>query len=232
MVVRVAEQAKRSGAARVVIATDCAEILDRVTREGFEALLTRADHPSGTDRIAEVTQQLRAASSQIIVNVQGDEPFIDPKLIGEVAQALDNDPDASVSTAASPIVDPEQICNPNVVKVVTNARAHALYFSRAPIPFQRDLWSSLPDIATSTMSPMMAGLMRHIGIYAYRASALKTFVTWTSCPIEHAEQLEQLRWLWHGHAIGVHRTAQTPHGGIDTPQDLIQAQKHWASLKS
>ena len=232
MVVRVAEQAKRSGAERIIIATDCPEILDRVTCEGFEARLTRADHPSGTDRIAEIVMQLQAEPEQIIVNVQGDEPFIDPRLIGEVAQALDKDPSASVSTAASPIGDRELMGNPNIVKVVTSSRGHALYFSRAPIPFQRDLWPNLAAISAVKERPLAAGLMRHIGIYAYRASGLETFVTWPSCPIEQSEQLEQLRWLWNGHTIAVHPTAEMPHGGIDTPEDLVEARKYWASLKS
>lgn len=227
MVVRVAEQAQRSGAARVIVATDDSEILRACTDHGFEALITRSDHPSGTDRIAEVAQQLRAASDQCIVNVQGDEPLIAPELIREVAHALAQSPGASVATAATPIRDNDALRSPHVVKVVCTEGGLARYFSRAPIPYFRQAWGSLKDVALPAAESNFRPL-RHIGIYAYHAGALAAFVGWASCPPEESEQLEQLRWLWKGHEIAVHLTDDAPHAGVDTPEDLDRVRGLWA----
>ena len=226
MVVRVAEQARKSGASKVVIATDDPEILQACHRYGFEALMTQAAHPSGTDRIAEVARILKATDEQCIVNVQGDEPLIDPVLIGDVARALFESPQASVATAATPIEDHAGLRSPHVVKVVCDASGLARYFSRAPIPFHRQQWSSLESVGVPPQGPQ-APLLRHIGIYAFRAGALFQFVAWPSCPLEEAEQLEQLRWLWRGHEIAVHTTRSAPHPGVDTAEDLERVRQIW-----
>lgn len=223
MVVRVAERAHQSLAERVIVATDCKEIAQIVREHGVECVLTRADHPSGTDRIAEVASRLACEPSQIIVNVQGDEPLIEPGLINDVAHALHIQPQASVSTAATPIHDDSSLVSPHVVKVVCNAQSVAMYFSRAPIPYQRDDWPSLQDVR-SGISP---AALRHIGIYGFRRQALALFPTWSVCPPEKAEQLEQLRWLWNGHQIAVAVTDDAPHAGVDTPEDLERVRKLW-----
>lgn len=231
MVVRVAEQASRSGASRVIVATDDREILQVCMHHGFEALPTRTDHPSGTDRIAEVAQQLGAAADQVIVNVQGDEPMIDPALIRDVAHALAQAPRAAVATAATPIRDDHALRSPHVVKVVCDEAGCARYFSRAPIPYLRGAWGSLQDVALPGKGSNFQAL-RHIGIYAYRAEALARFVTWSSCPPEECEQLEQLRWLWKGHEIAVCLTDIAPHAGVDTQEDLDRVRRLWAERDS
>lgn len=226
MVVRVAERAALSGASRVVIATDCNDICASAKQHGFEALLTSVAHASGTDRIAQAAAILKAHDDQIIVNVQGDEPLIDPALIASVAKTLATSPHAAVATAAHAICDTESMCSPNVVKVVCNARSEALLFSRAPIPFYRDHWPALADIAAK---PSAINMLRHIGIYGFRAHALPEFVRWGPCDLERTEQLEQLRWLWHGKIIAVHQTAYAPAPGVDTAQDLERVRQAWAS---
>ena len=230
MVVRVAERARQSGASRVIVATDDQEILQVCTQHGFEALLTRADHPSGTDRIAEVAQERNAAPRQSIVNVQGDEPLIDPELIRRVALALAQSPKATVATAATPIRDDQELRSPHVVKVVCEETGLARYFSRAPIPYLRGAWGSLQDVALPAAGTNFRPL-RHIGIYAYRAEALARFVTWPSCPPEECEQLEQLRWLWKGHEIAVCVTDDAPHAGVDTQEDLDRVRRLWAERR-
>ena len=205
MVVRVCERARESGAAGVAVATDDARIVAAVERAGFRALLTRADHPSGTDRIAEAAQALALAGGAIVVNVQGDEPLIDPALIRRVAALLESDAAAVMSTAAHPIHDAAQFANPNVVKVVLDARGHALYFSRAGIPH--------PRAAGGTP-------LRHVGLYAYRVDFLRRYATLPASPLEQAESLEQLRALWHGYRIAVHVFEGEAAPGVDTPQDL------------
>ncbi len=227
MVVHVAERARQSGASRVIVATDDEEILQACTRYGFDALLTRADHPSGTDRIAEVAKQLHAAPAQSIVNVQGDEPLIDPELIRKVALALAHSPKAAVATAATPIRNDQELRSPHVVKVVCEEIGLARYFSRAPIPYLRGAWGSLHDVALPAAGTNFRPL-RHIGLYAYRAEALAQFVTWPSCPPEESEQLEQLRWLWKGQEIAVHVTDAAPHAGVDTQEDLDRVRRLWA----
>jgi 3-deoxy-manno-octulosonate cytidylyltransferase (CMP-KDO synthetase) len=221
MVVRVAERARAAGAKQVLVATDSQQVYEAVREAGFEALLTRADHPTGTDRLAEVVEHFDWPDDQIVVNVQGDEPLIDPALVEGVAAHLAALPDCAIATAAHPIVDPAEIFNPNIVKVVPDARGIALYFSRAPIPWARDAYqSSWPDVAAMPAPPAPAAVYRHIGLYAYRAGFLRRFPGLSQAPIEQAEALEQLRALWHGERIGVLLTAHAPAPGVDTPADL------------
>ena len=210
MVVRVCERARASGARSVAVATDDARILNSVERHGFRALMTRADHPSGTDRIAEAATALGLKDGDIAVNVQGDEPLIAPELIREVAALLERDRDAVMSTASHPIHDPALFANPNVVKVVTDARGYALYFSRAGIPYPRE---------------GKAAAQRHIGIYGYRVSFLQRYASLPVAPPEKAEALEQLRALWHGFRIAVHAHGSEIAPGVDTPQDLDAVRK-------
>ena len=224
MVVRVAEQAQRSGAERILVATDCHEIAKACEHYGVHSTMTRADHPSGTDRIAQVAAQLQASPDQIIVNVQGDEPLIDPELIAQAANALHHDPDASVSTAATPIASSHDAQSPNVVKVVCDHAGRALYFSRAPIPWHRDAWTNLNSVSFLTKTP----LLRHIGLYGFRAKALAAFAQWPTCELEKIEALEQLRWLWMGHHITVHVSPKCPHPGVDTAEDLARVRAIWA----
>jgi 3-deoxy-manno-octulosonate cytidylyltransferase (CMP-KDO synthetase) len=215
MVVHVAERARASGAAEVIIATDHAEIARAVEAHGYAAVMTREDHASGTDRIAEVAAQRRLAPNCIVVNVQGDEPLIEPALISAVARQLDDHADAAMATACCPLTDAAQMSNSNVVKVVLDKNNYALYFSRAPIPFARDAFASGIDEL-----PLGLPAYRHIGIYAYRAGFLERFALLAPAAIEQAEALEQLRALWHGHRICVAIAAQAPHAGVDTAADL------------
>ena len=215
MVVRVALQARKSAAARIVVAADNDAIVQACSAHGIEAVLTRIDHPSGSDRLAEACTQLGLDGNDMVVNVQGDEPLIDPALIDAVAQILGQAPHASMSTAAHPIASYEDYLNPNVVKVVCNAQGLAHYFSRAPIPFHRDCANAIWWDAQSNFTPL-----RHVGIYAYKAGFLRSFPQLTPAPTEQVESLEQLRALWHGHAIAVHITPNAPGAGVDTPEDL------------
>jgi 3-deoxy-manno-octulosonate cytidylyltransferase (CMP-KDO synthetase) len=231
MVVRVAERAAASGASRVVVATDDAEIHATVEAHGFTAMMTRHDHPSGTDRIAEVVAALHATPDQIVVNVQGDEPMIEPELIAGVAQTLHSHRTCAVATAAAPIEDLASLQSPHVVKVVFNANHQALYFSRAPIPYHRDAWPDLQHLTVSapgsTQGQLQQPHLRHLGIYSFRAAELAAFVTWPACPLEQTEQLEQLRWLWKGRSIAVHMLQRTPSPGVDTAEDLERVRSAW-----
>ena len=224
MVVRVAERAREAGAQRVLIATDAQRVFDAAQAHGFDALLTRADHPSGTDRLAEVATRLDLADDTIVVNVQGDEPLIDPALVRDVASHLAANPDCAIATAAHPITEPADVFNPNVVKVVLDARAIALYFSRAPIPWLRDAYQAHAKADAIEIQAMPAPpadtVFRHIGLYAYRARFLRTYPTLAQAPIEQAEMLEQLRAMWHGERIAVRVTHEAPAPGVDTPADL------------
>lgn len=215
MVVRVALQARQSQAQRVVVAADSAAIVQACQAHGVEAVLTRENHPSGSDRLAEACEQLGLNGSDVVVNVQGDEPLIDPALIDAVAQVLQAAPAASMGTAAHAIATREDYLNPNVVKVVCNAQGMAHYFSRAPIPFHRDQADTQWWDAHSPFAPL-----RHVGIYAYRAGFLRQFPQLPAAPTESVESLEQLRALWHGHQIAVHITQHAPGPGVDTPEDL------------
>jgi 3-deoxy-manno-octulosonate cytidylyltransferase (CMP-KDO synthetase) len=221
MVVRVAERAAASGATRVVVAADSHDIVQACRDHAVEALLTRADHATGSDRLAEACGALGLADDDTVVNVQGDEPLIDPALIDAVAAQLEARPEASISTAAHPIADLADFENPNVVKVVLDARGLALYFSRAPIPCWRD-----GAVAGSRVLPP-APPLRHVGIYGYRAGFLRGFPQLSPAPIEQSEALEQLRALWHGHRIAVHVTDRAPGAGVDTPQDLERVRALW-----
>ena len=217
MVVRVADQAKKSGAQRVVIATDHVEVKAAAEQHGHFAVMTRADHAQGTDRIAEVVAQLALADDAIVVNVQGDEPLIDPQLITRVAETLASKPDAAMATAAHVITDADEFFSPNVVKVVCNAAGFAHYFSRAPIPYARDAFAQSKDTLPSSFPAL-----RHIGIYAYRASFLKCYTVLAPAPTEQIEALEQLRALYHGFAIAVHIWDGALAPGVDTPEDLAR----------
>lgn len=218
MVVRVAQQAARSGAAGVVVAADDARIVDACSAHGVRALLTRTDHASGSDRLAEACAQLGLADDAIVVNVQGDEPLIEPGLIDAVAETLAMHPGAAMSTAAHAIDSLEDFVNPNVVKTVLDAAGNALYFSRAPIPWWRDGFAA----SGPTALPAAPAPLRHIGIYGYRAGFVRGFPDLPPAPVEATEALEQLRALWHGHRIAVHVSAHAPGPGIDTPEDLAR----------
>lgn len=206
MVVRVCERARDSGADAVCVATDDQRIAQAVRAHGFEARMTRAEHPSGTDRIAEAAAALGLADEAIVVNVQGDEPLIAPALIARVAQALAQDGQASMSTACHPIRDAAAYANPNVVKVVLDAKGGAMYFSRAGIPHARE--GGIPPC------------YRHVGIYGYRMAFLRRYAGLAHCPLEDIEQLEQLRVLWHGYRIATVIEEGDIPPGVDTPADL------------
>jgi 3-deoxy-manno-octulosonate cytidylyltransferase (CMP-KDO synthetase) len=219
MVVRVARQAALSSARRVVVAADSMRIVAACSAHEVEAILTRGDHPSGSDRLAEACQLLNLDDDDIVVNVQGDEPLIAPALIDAVADLLAKRPQASISTAAHAIEDAGEFAGTNVVKVVLDAQGTALYFSRAPIPWWRDGFAG--GIA-SLPSPRP---LRHIGIYGYRAGFLRGYPALEPAPIEVMEALEQLRAIWHGHRIAVHVTELAPGPGIDTPEDLERVRR-------
>lgn len=220
MVVRVAEQAAKSGASEVVIATDFEKILSACEVHNFKAVMTRIDHASGTDRIAEVAEKLGWGDDEIVVNVQGDEPLIEPQLIQEVATHLAQSKDAVMATACHAIHDEASMINPNVVKVVMDANGNALYFSRAPIPYPRD-----------EAHKQNINAHRHIGIYAYRVGFLKKYATLTPSELEKVESLEQLRVLYHGFKIGVAITKNAPASGVDTQEDLDAVRKLWQENK-
>lgn len=249
MVVRVAEQAAQSGAQQIWIATDHHAIANVVHEHGFKACLTKETHSSGTDRIAEVVQQRAWPDDTIVVNVQGDEPLIPPALIRAVAEHLHNHPECAIATACHALHDEAAMRNPNIVKTVLDKHGNALYFSRAPIPWPRDAFRVLPssegrdDCSSSlprgraerggirrgdvgnTVLPKDLPVLRHIGIYAYRASFLRAFGQLEPALIEQFEALEQLRALYHGYKIGVFITDQAPPSGVDTEQDLHTARK-------
>lgn len=217
MVVRVAQRARQSGASRVVVAADDARIAAACAAHGVEALLTRKDHVSGSDRLAEACTRLGLADDAMVVNVQGDEPLIDPALIDAVAATLAERPDAAMSTAAHAIDTLADFLNPNVVKAVLDAQGNALYFSRSPIPWWRDGFAQ----HGMQMLPPHAPL-RHIGIYGYHAAFVRRFPSLPPAPVEAIEALEQLRAMWHGHRIAVHVTRSAPGPGVDTPEDLAR----------
>ena len=224
IVVRVAEQAAKSGAQQIWIATDHQPILAVAHEHGFKACLTHAHHQSGTDRIAEVAEQHDWPGDTIVVNVQGDEPLIPPALIRAVAQHLHDHPECAIATACHPIHDEAAMRNPNIVKAVLDKDGNALYFSRAAIPWPRDAFAqnaALPDNLT---------VLRHIGIYAYRVSFLRAYSQLAPAAIEQVEALEQLRALWHGYKIGVTITQEAPPAGVDTEADLHAARNTFETL--
>jgi 3-deoxy-manno-octulosonate cytidylyltransferase (CMP-KDO synthetase) len=268
MVVRVAEQAAQSGAQQIWIATDHQPIMAAMHEHGFKACMTKADHPSGTDRIAEVVLQHNWPDDTIVVNVQGDEPLIPPTLIRAVAQHLHDHPECAIATACHPIHDEASMRNPNIVKAVVDKDGNAMYFSRAPIPYPRDAFMGLSspterddcssslrgqregdtegighpsasplrgevgrgELATNVI-PLPANMLvlRHIGIYAYRAGFLRAYSKLAPTAIEQIEALEQLRALWHGYKIGVTITRDAPPSGVDTEADLTLARKIFES---
>lgn len=219
MIVRVARRAALSGAAEVVVAADDAAIVDACAAHGVRALLTRRDHATGSDRLAEACTLLGLDGDDLVVNVQGDEPLIDPGLVDACAALLRERRDCVMSTAAHPIADAAEFANPNVVKVVLDAAGRALYFSRAPIPWWRD-GRAAGESAMQSPAPL-----RHIGLYAYRAGFLRRFPDLPSAPVERLESLEQLRVLWHGERIAVHVTDAAPGPGVDTPEDLARVRR-------
>lgn len=240
MVVRVAERAAQSGADEVVVAVDDARVRDVVERAGYRAVMTAIEHASGTDRLAEVANILGCADDDILVNVQGDEPLIDPAMIRECALCLTIHEQAAMATLAHPLHDLSEFLNPNVVKVVTDEKGYALYFSRAPIPWPRDAlaaYDSTWALAHSGSESFRAGeslpadfsALRHIGLYAYRVEFLRTFTRLAPAPLERFEMLEQLRALWHGHRIAVAVTPVAPGSGVDTAEDLERVRKLFAS---
>ena len=224
LVVRVAERAQASGADRIVIATDDERIRAAAEQHGFDAILTHANHATGTDRLAEAAVALELDDRAIVVNVQGDEPLLEPALIREVADELRSHGDASMATACHPIDDFQEAFNPNVVKVVLDHAGYALYFSRATIPWARDAFAAKRD-----KLPLGLPLYRHYGLYAYRVGFLRHYPSLTSAQIERFEALEQLRALWHGHRIVVRITTGTPAPGVDTQEDLDRVRALYAA---
>jgi 3-deoxy-manno-octulosonate cytidylyltransferase (CMP-KDO synthetase) len=224
MVVRVAQRAALSTAGQIVVAADSPQIVQACRAHGVNALLTRTDHLSGSDRLAEACHLLGLDDGEIVVNVQGDEPLIDAGLIDQVAHLLEVDPQSAMSTAAHPIDTPQEFFNPNVVKVVTDQKGGALYFSRAAIPFTRDPASNPAGWPLERDSRPL----RHIGIYGYRTRFLKLFPTLAPAPLELMEALEQLRALWHGYRIAVHVSQTAPGVGVDTPEDLQRVRALWS----
>ncbi len=225
MILHVAERARASGAERVWVATDHPAIADAVERGGFEAVMTRPDHESGTDRLAEAAERLGLDADALVVNVQGDEPLIEPGLVRAVAALLDATPEAVMSTACHPIRDEREFFNPNVVKVVLDAEGFARYFSRAPIPYARDAF------ARGTPAALPEGLpcYRHVGIYAYRCGFLRQYPRLAPSPLERFEALEQLRALWHGFSIAVAVRLDASQPGVDTAEDLERVRRIIAS---
>ena len=220
MVVRVAQRALQSSALHTVVAADSAEIIAQCKAFDIQAVLTRIDHPSGSDRLAEACDLLGLADDDIVVNVQGDEPLIDPALVDAVAGLLQSRPDCAMGTAAHFIDDLGDFLNPNVVKVVLDAQQTAMYFSRSPIPAARDLAGQAWWEQGRFPRPL-----RHVGVYAYRVGFLRLFPRLAQAPMEQTESLEQLRALWHGYRIAVHITEQAPGAGVDTPEDLERVRR-------
>jgi len=220
MVVRVMERALAAGAEEVWVATDHEEVAQAVRNAGGNALMTRADHPSGTDRLGEVVDVLGWDDNTIVVNVQGDEPLIDPAIIVSCAQALAEDAEAAIATAAHAIHTLEDFLNPAVVKLIADAHGRAMYFSRAPIPWPRDAFAA--GLPSKGNIPAWLKPTRHVGLYAYRASFLRAYARLAPSPIENVEMLEQLRAMWHGYKIRVMMLDAAPPGGIDTPEDLAR----------
>ncbi|MFG6466098.1 3-deoxy-manno-octulosonate cytidylyltransferase [Roseateles sp. BYS87W] len=210
MIVRVARRAAESSARQVVVATDAAEVARACESHGVQVVMTRADHPSGSDRLAEAVQHLGLTDADTVVNVQGDEPLIAPAMIDACAHTLASQTDCVMATVAHALTDPSEFANPNVVKLVTDRAGRALYFSRAPLPWWRD----------GGGAPQQA--LRHVGLYAYRAGFLRMFPTLAVSPLEQIESLEQLRVLWHGERIAVHVSVERPGPGVDTPEDLAR----------
>jgi len=224
MIVRVAQQAQKSQAARVIVATDADEVLLVCQQYHIDALKTRPTHLTGTDRLSEVVDILQLPDDAMLVNVQGDEPFIPPELINLVAKALHDSSSAAIATVGVALSHEADIQNPNIVKIVHNHLGQALYFSRAPIPFLRDPGSAVNP------AQRLVPCLRHIGLYAYQSHFLRAFTSLSPAPIELAESLEQLRALWYGYKIQIVTSHEAPPAGVDTPEDLYRAQQKWDEL--
>jgi 3-deoxy-manno-octulosonate cytidylyltransferase (CMP-KDO synthetase) len=222
MVVRVAERARESGADRIIVATDHADIAAACADHGVEACMTAANHQSGSDRIAEVAHKIGLAPDAVVVNLQGDEPLIDPALLAACAARIS--PDVPMATCAHPIVEAADAFNPNVVKVVLDKAGRALYFSRATVPWHRDGFAHTRDQLPEGYAPL-----RHIGLYAYSNAFLQAYPKLEVSPLEQIEALEQLRVLWHGYPIAVHVTDNAPQAGVDTPEDLARVRQLFAA---
>ena len=238
MVLHVVERALQAGAESVVVATDDSRVQQAVAAAGYPVLMTSPDHQSGTERLVEVAETLGWDDDTLVVNVQGDEPLIDPALIREAARQLVLHDDAVMATLAHPIHDHADFINPNVVKVVADEAGYALYFSRAPIPWPRDAFAAQQANlekggaaqqanlekggASQQTMPQDLGALRHIGLYAYRAGFLRTYASLAVSPLERHEMLEQLRVLWHGYRISLGVTPSAPAPGVDTPEDLAR----------
>lgn len=218
MVVRVAERAQLSGAEEIWVATDHPEVKAAAEAHGLRALMTRSDHPTGTDRLAEVVEQCGWGGDTLVVNVQGDEPLIDPAVIAQTAQQLAAS-GADIATVAHRIDEAADFFNPNIVKVVCRADGDAAYFSRAPVPYARDHFAR--EGGGETL-PVDFPALRHVGLYAYRASFLKAYCGLAVAPTERFESLEQLRALWHGYRISVACVETAPAAGVDTPEDAAR----------
>ena len=226
MVVHVADRGRESGADEVIVATDDERIRDAAVKHGHAALMTRADHASGTDRIAEVAAARGWDDERIVVNVQGDEPRIPARLIRAVAQQLADHADADIATACHPIHDAAEMFDPNAVKVVMDRHGYALYFSRAPIPYARDAFK-----ADRSVLPAGLPVFRHLGMYAYRCRFLRAYSGLPPAPIEQFEALEQLRALAHGYRISVAVTEDAPEPGVDTPEDLEKMRRAFSQAR-
>lgn len=225
MIVHVARRAALSQARQVVVATDAPEVLAACAAHGVQALLTRADHVSGSDRLAEACEQLGLDGRELVVNVQGDEPLIAPAMIDACASLLGQREDCVMATVGHALDEASEFANPNVVKLVTDARGTALYFSRAPIPWWRDGSPEAPGFKPGSV-------LRHVGLYAYHAGFLRRFPGLAVSPLEQIESLEQLRVLWHGERIAVHISADKPGPGVDTPADLDRVRQLMPELRS
>lgn len=220
MIVHVCERAIAAGAAEIVVAVDDARIATAVAALPVTTMITRTDHTSGTERLAEVAERLAWQDDIRVVNLQGDEPLADPALIAQLAAALATPASASVATLATPVADREEIFNPNAVKVVVDRYGHALYFSRAPVPWDREGFAHHPPGLTTSFRHL-----RHIGMYAYTAGFLRRYTGWPRSPLEDVECLEQLRILWHGERIAVLTVAEAPEAGVDTEADLSRVER-------
>lgn len=219
MVVRVAERVTAAGAEEIWVATDHPEVFKVAQAHGLDVVMTREDHPSGTDRIAEVASLLGWGEDTLVVNVQGDEPLVDPAVVAATAAQLAAS-GAAIATVAHPINDSADFFNPNVVKVVTAANGDAIFFSRAPIPYARDHFA-----LDKNSLPGSFPAYRHVGLYAYRCSFLKAYAGLAMAPVEQFEALEQLRALWHGYRISVALIDEVPAPGVDTPEDAARMRK-------
>lgn len=215
MIVRTAEQVRKSGAKAIYIATDSPQVADVVKQYGFDSLITQSSHPTGTDRLSEAVNLLNLKDGEVVVNIQGDEPLISPETINAVAAQLQQHPNAAIATVATPYTQAAHFFNPNSVKVVCGLSGQALYFSRAPIPWSRDAMQQDPN----ALAPGLNAL-QHIGIYAYRASFLRQFPNLARGPLETHESLEQLRALENGYSISVYISPAAPALGVDTLADL------------